>query len=481
MPDERSEEQPPEANTAPQRPSKRVTLSAPPPQSTPVINILDDVDAPAAVEEGLVDLEPSGHAGSPNLLSPDRSEHLQLEARLDAVVKAEHAARWRKIKGELAAFSILITYLVIGVLFYTINEEWTFGFAIYFCVVVATTVGYGDHDPITTNGARVFTCVWVFFGVALVLGVSSFLVVQLMDDRRRRKLAQQRKKKRRNARQSRFKGLKKGFVNVGRKGLHAVSRLSSKAIRPAAPLFNRLSRALDICSDLKWPFINMLITWVVWIVFFIFYGDEDLTFVEALYFTVISGTTVGFGDLSPLTVDGRAFATVWLVVLVVATTGFLGHLAEKVVPTAEDTQLSNLLREGPKAIYCLSESSQLKGEMDYSDWLETLVLATGKVDKAFITTAREHFTCFDLTANGKITAREVQDLDSRFKSWKESARSPSVSRFGALFSRSMDDDSDDDDVIELTAHGAQAPAVGATETVAAAATDDQSPHTGSWI
>lgn len=135
MPDERSEEQPPEANTVPQRPTKRVTLSAPPPQSTPVINILDDVDAPAAVEEGLVDLEPSGHAGSPNLLSPDRSEHLQLEARLDAVVKAEDAARWRKIKGELAAFSILITYLVIGVLFYTINEEWTFGFAIYFCVV----------------------------------------------------------------------------------------------------------------------------------------------------------------------------------------------------------------------------------------------------------------------------------------------------------------------------------------------------------
>lgn len=235
--------------------------------------------------------------------------------------------------------------------------------------VVATTVGYGDQDPLTSDGTRIFTCLFAFFGVAVVLGVGSYLVVQLLEDRKRRRLARQRTRKRKLLKKaSRLQsGFRKGFA-AGRKGLHAAKRLSAKVLAPAAPVAKRIGRMFRVCSSLKWPFVYMIVTWAVWILFFMFHGDEDLSFVESLYFAVISGTTVGFGDFSPQTSDGRAFVTVWLIVLVVTTTSFLGAFSSEVVPKPEDTQLMDLFREGPNSIYKLSVKHNSEEPMSYSDW-----------------------------------------------------------------------------------------------------------------
>ena len=41
-----------------------------------------------------------------------------------------------------SVFTVLIAVLV-GALFYTNNEGWTFVYAIYFCTIIMTSVGYG--------------------------------------------------------------------------------------------------------------------------------------------------------------------------------------------------------------------------------------------------------------------------------------------------------------------------------------------------
>jgi len=53
---------------------------------------------------------------------------------------------------------------------------------------------------------------------------------------------------------------------------------------------------------------------LAWALFFMLYPGEDKTFVEAVYFGVVTMSTVGFGDVLPATQGGRLFASVGMVV-----------------------------------------------------------------------------------------------------------------------------------------------------------------------
>jgi hypothetical protein len=124
---------------------------------------------------------------------------------------------------------------------------------------------------------------------------------------------------------------------------------------------------VSFLKSLLLPFVLMLMAWSVWILFFMFYTDEEFTFVEALYLAIISGTTVGFGDLAPQTKGGQHFATVWLLVLVILTTTFLGRVAEHLIPKPDDFRLSNVMLEGPQSVLELCDTDG-DGSVEYYEW-----------------------------------------------------------------------------------------------------------------
>ena len=43
-------------------------------------------------------------------------------------------------------------YFLMGLLFYTQHEKWSFTDAVYFCIVTVTTVGYGDQGSFYPDG-----------------------------------------------------------------------------------------------------------------------------------------------------------------------------------------------------------------------------------------------------------------------------------------------------------------------------------------
>ena len=58
-------------------------------------------------------------------------------------------------------------YLGLGVVVYTHFEGWSVLQAVYFSVVVLTTVGYGDLAP-STQASKLFTCFFALLGIGLI-------------------------------------------------------------------------------------------------------------------------------------------------------------------------------------------------------------------------------------------------------------------------------------------------------------------------
>jgi voltage-gated potassium channel len=68
------------------------------------------------------------------------------------------------------------TYIFLGALAYSYIEGWPLDDAVYFTVVMLTTIGFGDLAPVTDVG-RLFTIVYVILG----LGILSAFIGAVVD------------------------------------------------------------------------------------------------------------------------------------------------------------------------------------------------------------------------------------------------------------------------------------------------------------
>jgi voltage-gated potassium channel len=66
-----------------------------------------------------------------------------------------------------------------GTLFYWRFEDWTVIEALYFCVVVLTTVGFGDFTP-TTAGTQIFTIIYILTGLGILVALLTSVAQQYL-------------------------------------------------------------------------------------------------------------------------------------------------------------------------------------------------------------------------------------------------------------------------------------------------------------
>ena len=184
----------------------------------------------------------------------------------------------------------VILYISIGVLVYITNVE---GFkgkstfklvdALYFTIISLCTIGYGDIVP-CTNFTKVFTCLFLLVGVRFVDLMLNGLLTNVLDKQRTVLLSTMDDNK-----------LNKVFDTYMVDAKKKRSRGRMKVMLALAVVVGTISFCTIIVHEV-----------------------EGLSWIDSFYLSVISVTTVGYGDKSFSTTAGRLTATVCLLVSTLA-------------------------------------------------------------------------------------------------------------------------------------------------------------------
>jgi voltage-gated potassium channel len=104
-----------------------------------------------------------------------------------------------------------------------------------------------------------------------------------------------------------------------------------------ALLFFRFTRALRLA--LKNPDFRALAVVVLLLIgagMLFYHHIEGWSFIDSYYFTVVTLTTVGYGDLTPATDLGKLFTTLYLFVGIGVLLAFISAIAQEVQTTRKE-------------------------------------------------------------------------------------------------------------------------------------------------
>ena len=99
-----------------------------------------------------------------------------------------------------------------------------------------------------------------------------------------------------------------------------------------APILVLFGFARDVVDLFKQPKYRSLIIWVLFtlVIGTVFYHNvEGWSWLDSLYFSVVTLATVGYGDLAPATEYGRAFTIVYIMLGLGLLTSFAAMLAQE--------------------------------------------------------------------------------------------------------------------------------------------------------
>ena len=203
----------------------------------------------------------------------------------------------------LHAFLFLLAYLALGVTFYaaapanftsSAGPTHPVADALYFCIVTLCTIGYGDITP-ATPAAKLFSISFVLVGFGFVDILLSGMVSYVLDLQEHLLITTLKNpSSARKHRHNYIFDVKKGRMRIRMKVALALG-------------------VVAICVGVGAAVLRKV---------------ESLGWLDSVYLSVMSVTTVGYGDHAFRTLAGRLFASAWLLVSTLAVARAFLYLAE---------------------------------------------------------------------------------------------------------------------------------------------------------
>lgn len=330
--------------------------------------------------------------------SPDKNwdaRAAELDKRAQLVAEAEARDDFRRQLFHIVAEAIALVVLIFGgVIFYMEYEDWDFVDALYFVTVTCTAVGYGDMYP-TDDLGKIITVIYVTLGL-LVLAAS-----------------------------------------LGTWSSVIAERLQ----RAAAEKNHDEQHPPGFCKS---PDRRRITTAVFFLVLFVavgtmFYGGYDdgvdsFSYVDGLYLSVMTITTVGYGDISPQNSSMRLF-TVFYILFGVA---LFANCIQVLVTVYVRNEIKRKQKRQLSKQITIAELRQFGGsdcKLDKCEFALAKLVAQGKITHKEIAQCYKQFKAMDVDHSGLIDMTDIQMMQDGIT---EEAHAPSIRQSAELRNKEID-------------------------------------------
>lgn len=237
---------------------------------------------------------------------------------------------------------MFLVYLLVGALVFSRIENWPYLDGVYWADVTLFTVGFGDISAATPLGRA------LLFPYALIGIISLGLVVgsirSLVLERARRQLGARMVEKKR-------KQMLKRMVRKGKDGILIPvaddgGEDDDGRITSGLTEFERrqkefeLMRKIQAKSERRRRWMAMGVSTTVWLILWlvgaaIFQQCEvtyqNWTYFDGFYFAFVSLTTIGYGDVTPISPAGKSFFVFWSLLALPTMTVLISNAGDTVV------------------------------------------------------------------------------------------------------------------------------------------------------
>ncbi|XP_074269722.1 two-pore potassium channel 3-like [Silene latifolia] len=274
------------------------------------------------------------------------------------------------------AFLLLLVYLSFGILIYwfnrhnfTVRETHPVVDALYFCIVTMCTIGYGDITPNSTV-TKVFSILFVLVGFGFIDILLSGMVSYVLDLQENHLLR---------------------TVKAGKQAKSVIIDVKKGRMR----IRMKVGLALGV--------VVLCIGVGVGVLHFV----ENLGWVDAFYLSVMSVTTVGYGDRAFASMNGRIFASIWLLVSTLAVARAFLYLAEARVDKRNRRLAKWVLGQDLTVSQFLAADIDNNGFVSKSEYVIYKLKEMGKVSDKDILLICQKFDQLDTGNCGKITLADL--------------------------------------------------------------------------
>ncbi|BFG23771.1 hypothetical protein CerSpe_100450 [Prunus speciosa] len=253
--------------------------------------------------------------------------------------------------------------------------------ALYFCIVTMCTIGYGDIAP-TTPFTKIFACVFVLFGFGFIDILLSGVVNFVLD-------------------------LQENMILTGIQMGQAQAQAQAHSHR-----FSARDYIVDVAKGrmrirLKVGLALGVVVLSIGMGALVLCFVENLNWIDSIYLSVMSVTTVGYGDRAFKTVQGRLFAAVWLLFSTLAVARAFMYLAEARVDKRHRRIIKWVLDRDITVQDLLAANINDHGFISKSEYVIHKLKEMGKIGEKDILQICNQFSKLDQNHSGKITLPDL--------------------------------------------------------------------------
>lgn len=265
----------------------------------------------------------------------------------------------------------------------------TFIDTVYFIAITVTTVGYGDMSP-KSDAGKIFVMMFIIVGVALA-GVMMTKITDWMLEKQKNAVKRSEEK----AQERMQKDLAKLKQKLGARTSEAelARSISIKEKGKSKVEANPIASALVV--------ISIVVTLGAVVM-----GElEGISFLDGCYWSIVTSTTVGYGDVTPKSDDGRIFASFYAFITVGVMGWAVGQIASSAISTSvEAASHVESFKLTPESLVQMGGE---KGYVDQYDFAVAMMLAMGKATQEDFDLVANRFNELDVNHDKTLDAKDL--------------------------------------------------------------------------